>query len=139
MNRHRMPPDCALGFIFLFLATANAHMSMIRPIPRNAIDRLDPRWKDGKWFPYRESCSNCTTKTCVTDPHAQGWNPQIPSGCVPPGTDGWGCNCANGTSPCDVGQSCFWFSNGCTIGCKTCTGKPANPNTRDLCGSGMKA
>lgn len=28
-------------------------------------------------------------------------NPQIPSGCVPPGTDGWGCNCANGTEPCD--------------------------------------
>merc|ERR1719247_3323388 len=48
-------------------------------------------------------------------------------------------DCTNGTTPCSVGQSCFWFSNGCTIGCKTCTGHPANPNTKDLCDSGMKA
>lgn len=114
-------------------------MSMVIPSPRNAIDRELPRWKGGKWYPFSADCTNCTTKTCVTDPHAPGWNPQTPSGCVPPGTDGWGCNCANGTSPCDVGQACLWFSNGCTIGCDVCDGKPANPNLRDICGSGMKA
>ena len=27
-----------------------------------------------------------------------------------------------GTEPCDVGQACFWFASGCTIGCDTCDG-----------------
>lgn len=85
------------------------------------------------------------------------WNPQIPSGCTPPGTDGWGCNCANGTQPCDVGQSCLWFSDGCSIGCEACDGTNpvphhctahsrcgnaglgGNPNTRDRCNSGLNA
>lgn len=54
------------------------------------------------------------------------------------GDDAWGCNCINATTkgpvPCEVGQSCFWFSNGCSIGCKTCDGGNAsgtNPNTVD--------
>ena len=66
-------------------------------------------------------------------------NPQIPSGCIPAGTDGWGCNCANGTETCDVGQSCLWFSDGCSIGCKECDGQGGNPNTKDRCNSGMNA
>ena len=32
----------------------------------------------------------------------------------------YNCRCANGTSECNTGQSCFWFSQGCTIGCKQC-------------------
>jgi len=39
------------------------------------------------------------------------------------------CNCGNTTSGCGVGfregmggQSCFWFSQGCFIGCANCTG-----------------
>ena len=55
-----------------------------------------------------------------------------------PGTGRWGkasencgttppscqeaCSCSNGTSACDVGQACFWFSSGCTIGCDACDG-----------------
>ena len=30
----------------------------------------------------------------------------------------WGCNCTNGTAPCMIGQTCLWFSEGCSIGCK---------------------
>ena len=125
-----------LGFC---AALAAGHMSMIIPVPRNAVDRHLPGWANGTWyvicsspwypslaaaqasithvllrlnnrFPYAPDCTNCTTTTCVTNPRAKGWNPQIPSGCIPPGTDGWACNCANGTSQCSSGQSCFWFS-----------------------------
>jgi len=113
----------------LLVAPLAAHMSLILPPPRNAVDRVLPQWKGGKWWPYEPKCSN---------PSKQ-WNPQIPSGCVPNGTDGWGCNCWNGTESCDVAQSCFWFSQGCSIGCKICDGGPSNPNTKDRCGSGMKA
>ena len=109
---------------------AAAHMSLVVPGPaRNAVDRVLPPWADGKWFPYEEDCENPSTK----------WDPQRPSGCVPNGTDGWGCNCANNTSPCDVAQSCLWFSQGCTIGCDACDGSPSNPNTKDKCGSAMEA
>ena len=110
-------------------ASAAAHMSLVVPVPRNAIDRALSPWSGGKWWPYQPHCEH-------PDPH---WDPQTPSGCKPPGTDGWGCNCQNGTSPCDVAQSCFWFSQGCSIGCKTCDGGASNPNTKDRCGSGMKA
>eukprot|EP00937_MAST-01D_sp_MAST-1D-sp2_P006255 g6255.t1 len=104
-------------------------MSMVVPSPRNAVDRQLPQWSGGKWWPFQSNCKN----------RSHTWNPQIPSGCVPEGTDGWGCNCANGSQPCDVGQSCFWFSQGCTIGCDKCDGGGSNPNTRDRCGSGMNA
>ena len=34
----------------------------------------------------------------------------------------YNCRCTNGTEACSNGQSCFWFSNGCTPGCKACDG-----------------
>ena len=39
----------------------------------------------------------------------------------------------------NVGQSCLWFSDGCSIGCAKCDGLGGNPNTRDRCNSGMNA
>merc|ERR1712166_72097 len=96
----------------MFAPLALAHMSLILPPSRNAIDRKLPLWSDGKWWPYQPNCTHPNPK----------WNPQIPSGCVPSGTDGWGCNCANSTHKCDVGQSCLWFNDGCSIGCKKCDG-----------------
>lgn len=117
--------------VFLsFIICTTAHMSLVVPPSRNAVDRVLDLWKNGKWWPYQPDCAH-------PNPH---WDPQTPSGCVPNGTDGWGCNCMNGTNGiCDVAQSCFWFSQGCTIGCETCDGGPSNPNTKDRCGSGMKA
>ena len=59
---------------------------------------------------------------------------------LPPGQSHcWACTCVNGTEPCDAGQTCVWFSQGCSIGCATCDGNESNPNTRDRCNSGMKA
>ena len=48
-----------------------------------------------------------------------------------------GCFCANGTSASLCGQTCFWFSQGCTIGCPTCTGVNARAQI-DVCGLGKK-
>jgi hypothetical protein len=137
-----VPSMTRLLLVTALFAYARAHMSLVVPISRNALDRADSsgRWSGGKWWPYQAHCAHPQGSTV---PGTPGWNPQVPTGCYPNNTDGtptdgWGCNCYNGTEPCDVAQSCLWFSNGCTIGCESCTGAPANPNTRDLCGSGMK-
>ena len=41
------------------------------------------------------------------------------------------------------GQACFWFSNGCSIGCEECDGTTRGPsihtNKTDICGKGYKA
>jgi hypothetical protein len=50
----------------------------------------------------------------LTPPWEGGKHP--PTGTIQP----YSCACANGTSPCDSGQACFWFQQGCTIGCKAC-------------------
>ena len=57
--------------------------------------------------------------------------------CADPMT-GWiepyNCRCTNGTeSECNSGQSCFWFSQGCTIGCAACDGDGARLPGYDHC------
>lgn len=42
-------------------------------------------------------------------------------------------SCTNGTSACNNGQSCFWFSQGCTIGCKSCDGNGSRIPNFDHC------
>jgi hypothetical protein len=92
------------------------HSSLLIPPARNAVDRDLSPWSNGSFGHGRF------------------------------GDDSWGCNCINATVeglvPCEVGQSCFWFSNGCSIGCEKCDGgnsSGTNPNTRDRCDSGAKA
>jgi len=70
---------------------ALCHMSLINPKPRNAIDSQLPYWSEGKWWPYLAFCPN-PKFTPHWARHDKNWNPQIPSGCVPAGTDGWGYN-----------------------------------------------
>lgn len=99
-----------MKFSLALVAGAAAHMSLILPPSRNAVDNILPPWSGGKF----------------------GKNDTDP--------DKYGCDCYNSTSICNVAQSCFWFSNGCSIGCKTCDGTgTTNPNTRDRCNSGKKA
>jgi len=61
--------------------------------------------------------------------------PQWSGGKFPP--TGWiepyNCMCTNGTSECDAGQNCFWFSQGCSIGCKACTGNGIRYPNFDQC------
>jgi len=72
------------------------------------------------------------------------------SGGVPnpiPGVDAW-CPFANGsTLSGSNGQACFWFSNGCSIGCPECDGKTRGPipnepqfaHKMDVCGLNFTA
>ena len=105
--------------VMLFLASAASvygHGFMITPLPRNAIDKDLPLFEPGM-FPQTNGHPGCTPDMKVC-----------------------GCWCANGTTPCTSGQSCYWFSQGCTIGCDTCSSAPGAPRARkDLCNSGLKA
>jgi len=48
------------------------------------------------------------------------------------------CGCANTTGMCNNAQACFWYSQGCSIGCPTCDALSGRFQ-KDLCGNGMKA
>lgn len=53
-------------------------------------------------------------------------DPQQGSATYP--VDGFACPSPNGTALTGVnGQSCYWFSNGCAIGCKSCDGNSRGP------------
>jgi len=83
---------------------ATGHGSILIPLPRNSIDATLPAWSHGKHPP--------------SGSHVWSGN---------------ACNCANGTDYCNSGQSCFWFSQGCTIGCNTCDGDGARLPNWDHC------
>ena len=71
--------------------TADAHSVVIIPRPRNAVDGWDG--SAAHPFPKPDNTPGCTESMGVC-----------------------GCWCTNGTEPCAVGQTCFWFSQGCTVG-----------------------
>jgi len=73
------------------------------------------------------------------------WSGPVPSPL--PGVDAW-CPVSNGSELTGSnGQACFWFSNGCSIGCPECDGKTRGPipnqpefaHKMDTCGLGYKA
>merc|ERR1719446_1202399 len=98
----------------LMLGCGASHSVVIVPRPRNAIDADTPLFRNGT-FPKPDGTPGCTPTTAVC-----------------------GCWCTNGTSPCLAAQTCFWFSQGCTIGCPACTGYAARDQI-DVCGNGMRA
>ena len=90
------------------LAAVTGHAALSFPRPRNALDgALDP-WSNWSYpcdathrgaacqITFCEDGKNCAGSCPITD--AKG-----------------GLNASNG-------QSCYWFSNGCTIGCERCDG-----------------
>jgi hypothetical protein len=90
-------PMRALAILAL-VAAADAHGAVVHPPPRNAVDRdLAP------------------------------WNAPMPNH-LPP-VEGSLCPApdANGKITGELGQACFWFSNGCTIGCEQCDGISRGP------------
>jgi len=97
----------------IILVGADAHGFVIVPPPRNAVDNNTPLFAGGK-FPLANGKPGCAESSSVC-----------------------GCWCSNGTSPCEPGQSCFFFSQGCSIGCPSCDGKNARLQ-KDLCGNGAK-
>ena len=53
---------------------------------------------------------------------------------VPPSARRSNCACTNGTeAECNSGQSCFWFSQGCTVGCAACDGQGQRYPSWDHC------
>ena len=48
------------------------------------------------------------------------------------------CGCSNGTSSCSNGQACYWYNQGCFIGCDTCDNLSGRAQS-DLCGKGKVA
>ena len=102
-----LPPEYSHASASQVLATTLSfvagHASMIMPPTRNAIDSTLPGWSDGK---HPET----------------GW------------IEPYDCACTNGTeAACNSGQSCFWFSQGCTVGCKTCDGQGQRYPSWDHC------
>ena len=88
---------------FLFTQHVESHGSLIMPPTRNAIDSELPAWSKGK------------------HPNT-GW------------IEPYNCRCVNGTdAECNSGQSCFWFSQGCTIGCSKCDGNGTRLPNFDHC------
>lgn len=58
----------------------------------------------------------------------------VPTGLIEP----YECRCANGTDVCSSGQACFWFSQGCNIGCDKCTGNGTRLPNLDQCPESRK-
>ena len=102
------------------VGTVWSHGAVVDPPPRNAIDHDIPPWSGGVPNPI-------------------------------PGVDAWCPFASNLTSDSTLsgsnGQACFWFSNGCSIGCPECDGTTRGPipnipefaKKMDVCGKGYKA
>eukprot|EP00040_Diaphanoeca_grandis_P016385 m.84522 g.84522 ORF g.84522 m.84522 type:complete len:365 (-) comp25761_c0_seq1:150-1244(-) len=82
------------------IASIDAHGAVVNPPPRNAVDKNLLPWS-GPVPPHPPSVESKT-----------GW-------CPVPDKDGK----VSGQN----GQSCFWFSNGCSIGCDICDGSSRGP------------
>lgn len=48
------------------------------------------------------------------------------------------CGCSNGTETCNNGQACYWYNQGCFIGCDACDSLSGRAQA-DICGSGKNA
>ena len=92
------------AIVVLALPGARGHGAIVFPKSRNAADGALSPWKDWYWKP----------------------------GMTENGTDanvGSFSESGNHTeaSYASNGQACFWFSNGCTIGCDSCDGTNNHP------------
>ena len=105
------------------VTVTHCHAALITPPPRNAVDRNLEPWAGGRF-----GDATCEHPVGKYDPV----NPLWGNGSC------WGCNCVNGTQPCEVAQTCVYFSQGCSIGCPSCDGEESNPNYKDRCGLGKR-
>eukprot|EP00937_MAST-01D_sp_MAST-1D-sp2_P002723 g2723.t1 len=86
---------------------AAAHGAVIYPPPRNAVDRDLAPWNGAPPCEKQGDCPSVETKT--------GW-------CPAPDR--------NGKASGENAQACFWFSNGCAVGCPACDGNSRGPIPR---------
>jgi len=84
------------------------HGSLVNPVPRNALEQQLPWAARAPRQPC--SCANTTAGTAAAG-HPQG---------------------------CDNGQACYWYQQGCSIGCPTCDSISGRVQV-DICGLGKEA
>lgn len=104
------------------VAGVAGHGALYIPTPRNAMDRVLPEFEGGK-SPQGNGYNSCTCN------NGNG-GPTGPS-------EGCDMGLRGGVDAKGDGQSCLWWSQGCSIGCDTCatetagthpiTGNPPNP------------
>jgi len=109
---------CHKMFVFVLatcVGSAYGHASMTDPLPRNARDRNLTIFKDGAFVQHKVGSH---------------------SGCSCTGPEG-GCPAGLPTGrPQTNGQPCLWFSQGCSPGCKSCTGTNGHSSV-PLCDTSM--
>ena len=90
----------SVTLITAWLAAASAHSAMTIPKPRNSVDSDKQPWGGAvpHPLPFEPWCP-FPSKGAVDDRNLTGSN----------------------------GQACFWFSNGCAIGCDSCDGSTRGP------------
>ena len=105
---------------------AYPHGALISPMPRNAVDRNLPAYKGGGFG--NATCGGPLAKGGRAGNAPPKSLPRDQYG--PPDGDGscWGCNCVNGTQPCEVAQTCTWFTEGTSIGCAKPSGTSPSPS-----------
>jgi len=109
---------CLLVFACL-LREANSHGAVVWPKPRNSLEGNIEPWSGAVPDPV----------PAVSNPNEGYWCPtgQLETG----GLSG------------ENGQACYWFSNGCSIGCPKCDGKTRGPSIHtdkmDTCGLNFTA
>lgn len=87
------------------------HGAMTFPRPRNALDGNLPAWTSWKYpCDATHNGINCSINFCTAGRDCQG-------SCSMSAHSGVK-NALNGSN----GQACYWFSNGCTVGCDACDG-----------------
>ena len=89
-------------FFAVFCRVAHGHGALVTPPSRNAVDRFLPEFLNGQ-----------SPQTPCTCPNRWGRNHTGDHGSLP---------CDQGKRATAGGQPCLWWSQGCTIGCKACTG-----------------
>jgi hypothetical protein len=107
--------------LLALVAHACGHGAMTFPKPRNSLDGALPPWKD--WaYPCDDAHEGdmCKITFCEDGKDCQGSCPISAHSGVK--------NQLNASN----GQSCYWFSNGCTLGCDDCDG------TNNHVGHGMQ-
>jgi len=98
----------AAGLILLQAALAHGHGAMVSPLARNAIDRSLP-WDVRA---PRQPCTCANTTAGSASAHSE--------------------------EGCDNAQACYWYQQGCSIGCPTCDSVNGRQQV-DLCGLGKEA
>jgi len=98
-----------LSFFLLYKASIiQGHGALVNPLSRNAIDRALP-WAERA---PRQPCTCANTTAGSAGPHTQ--------------------------EGCDNAQACYWYQQGCSIGCPSCDSVNGRQQV-DLCGLGKKA